>query len=234
MKKAIEISVLRVSSNGKYIEFIINCPRDYYFTDFVINVYGHDDKYSLKESLFVADPEDEDAILNEYDELYYHNKHYYSGQFKVEDINVDRPEMYEVKLEAFHNELADSDLEDEMEVDECWTPPVSITSYAVISDVSKVYSCLMHDILNMGNGKDICVDSKASDELIRNYLILYAHQEAMKLRELQDAKKYFDMLNKCFTLCGEHKTPCSVCSGGTLLDPSRFNTYKPSSCGCGR
>ena len=53
MKKAIEIGVLRVSSNGKYIEFIINCPKDFYFTDFVVSIYDGGDKYSLKDCLFV-------------------------------------------------------------------------------------------------------------------------------------------------------------------------------------
>ena len=201
MKKAIEISVLRVSSNGKYIEFIINCPKDYFFTDFIINVYGQEqDKYSLKDSMFIV-PIGYlgDDVVEGPDGQPYWNKHYYSGQFKVEDINVDHPEMFEIYLEAYHNENADSEVENEMEEDECWTPPQIITATAYISDVSKVYTCLMNDILSMG--ESLCDNSEAMDRLIRNYLILYAHQEAMNLRELPEARKYFTLLQKCFTHC---------------------------------
>ena len=52
IKKEIEISVLRVSPTGKYIEFVINCPLDYKFSKFTIQVYGKDQVYSIAENLF--------------------------------------------------------------------------------------------------------------------------------------------------------------------------------------
>lgn len=238
MKKAIEISVLRVSSNGKYIEFIINCPKDYFFTDFVINVYGGEDKYSLKNSLFLVPegyvgegtvewPEDSGII--------YWNKQYYSGQFKIEDIGVTIPEMFEVHLEAAHNDNFEDDEEQHPSdyiKEECIKPQEVITATAYISDVSKVYSCLMDDILSMG--ESLCDNSEVTDKLIRNYLILYAHQEAMHLRELPEARKYFTLLQNCFTKCGPVKTACNLCNGGTLIESRRYDTYKPSNCGCGK
>ena len=228
MKKAIEINVLRVSSNGKYIEFIINCPEDYYFTDFVIGVYGGDDQYSLKSCLFEAQLGDEDSIYNEDDRLYYHNKQYYSGQFKIEDLDVHVPEMYEITISAHHNPAADPEPQPE-----CEQHPKVITTTAYISDVSKVYTCLMNDILSMG--QNLCENSEVMDKLIRNYLILYAHQEAMHLRELTDARKYFTLLQNCFSTCGEtQKTTCSLCNGSTLTEYVRSNTYKPSNCNCGK
>lgn len=236
MKKAIEISVLRVSSNGKYIEFIINCPKDYYFTDFIINVYDSIDKYSLKDSMFVAESGDEDAILGHDDETYYHNKQYYSGQFKIEDIGVTKPEMFEVTITAEHNNGFQDDEEQHPSdaIDpECIIPDQELHSYACISDVSKVYSCLMEDILSMGS--DLCDNSNVTDKLIRNYLILYAHQEAMHMRELSEARKYFTLLQKCFSNCGGNQvTSCKVCNGGTLTEYRRYDTYKPSNCNCGR
>jgi len=224
MKKAIEISVLRVSSNGKYIEFIINCPEDYYFTDFTVEVYGGDDKYSLKDCLFTVpeDYEGEDPWVLDEDGNKYWNKHYYSGQFKLEDIEVTEPEMFKISLEVHHNESADSDIENNMETNECWNPDPIINETVYISDVSHVYSCLMDSILKLGT--DVCGDSDIQDEVIRNYLILYAHQEAMKLRELSDAKKYFSILKKCFSNCGAHKG-CSTCG-------ANYPTYKPNNCGC--
>lgn len=240
MKKAIEISVLRVSSNGKYIEFIINCPKDYFFTDFTVNVLGSTDKYSLKNSLFLVPegyvgegtvewPEDSGII--------YWNKQYYSGQFKVEDLGVKVPEIYEIHLEAAHNDNFEDDEEqhpsDYIEP-ECIKPQEVLETTAYISDVSKAYTCLMNDILSMGNGEKICEDADATDNLIRNYLILYAHQEAMHMHELEEARKYFTFLNKCFSNCGTSKTMngyCHLCNGGVIAESVRFNTYKPS-CGC--
>ena len=217
MKKAIEISVLRVSSNGKYIEFIINCPEDFYFTDFTVNVYEGNDKYSLKDCLFIVpeDYEGEDPVVEDEDGNTYWNKHYYSGQFKLEDIDVITPEMFEIHLEAHHNEECE-------EEEPHYKGALEETIY--ISDVSHVYSCLMDDILNLGTS--LCKDSDQQDDVIRNYLILYAHQEAMKLRELSDAKKYFNLLQKCFTSCNTKNSGCSTC--GT----SGYPTYKPNNCGC--
>ena len=217
MKKAIEISVLRVSSNGKYIEFIINCPKDYFFTDFVVNVYGGDDKYSLKDCLFLVpeDYEGEDPTVEGEDGNLYWDKHYYSGQFKLEDIDVTKPEMFEIQLEAEHNPNCD-------EQEPHYKGTLEETVY--ISDVSNVYSCLMNDILSLG--AELCNNTEVQDRVIRNYLILYAHQEAMKLRELQEAKKYFSLLTKCFTNCNKTYNRCSACGN------DNYSTYKPSNCGC--
>ena len=236
MKKAIEISVLRVSSNGKYIEFIINCPKDYFFTDFIVNVYGGDDKYSLKDCLFRAPDGYIGDVAVGLDGLLYYNKQYYSGQFKLTDIGVEHPEMFEIEITADHN----NDFEDDEEQHpsdiikpECIVPAEELHAQAYISDVSKVYTCLMNDILSMG--ADLCNNSDVTDRLIRNYLILYAHQEAMHMRELPEARKYFTLLQNCFSNCGEGQvTSCKLCNGGTLTEYRRYDTYKPSNCGCGK
>lgn len=251
MKKAIEISVLRVSSNGKYIEFIINCPEDYFFTDFTINVLGkEDEKYSLKDCLFKFKLLDEESsasdestgdlpdwiVRSEIDGELYYNKHYYSGQFKVEDLGVTVPEIYEVHLTAEHNESADSDLENELEEDQCWNIPLEIYATAYISDVAKAYNCIMDDILTLG--EKVCGDDEVMDRVIRNYLILYAHQEAMHLHYLDDARRYFTLLSKCFSTCGDGNrryagATCNLCNGGVLTESVRLPMYKPS-CGCKR
>jgi len=92
----------------------------------------------------------------------------------------------------------------------------------------------MNDILASGEG--LCNDSEVMDKVIRNYLILYAHQEAMHMRELKEARKYFTLLNNCFKACGGKTMTgtCNLCNGGTLVESRRFDTYKPSNCGCGR
>jgi hypothetical protein len=127
--------------------------------------------------------------------------------------------MFEVELTAHYN--PDSGVDP----DPCITYPTEIHTTAYISDVSNVYNCLMKDIVAMG--EDLCGNSESLDRLIRNYLILYAHQEALKLRELADAKKYSTLLQSCFTTCGSGDNTCHVCN-----TCSQYPTYKPSNCGC--
>jgi len=55
MAKAIEIELLRVSANGQNIEFIINCPYDYKFTTFEIEVVSKKETFSIAETLFYDD-----------------------------------------------------------------------------------------------------------------------------------------------------------------------------------
>lgn len=229
MIKAIEISVLRVSSNGKHIEFIINCPDCYYFTDFTIQAVDSEDVYSLKDCLFKCDETAEDAILNE-DGNYYHNKQAYNGRFEVSDLGQNKPNIYEVKLIASPNTV------DEECVGCCSEYPLEDTAY--ISDVSNVYDCLFDDILAMrDSGECGCVNDDKMDRVIRNYLILYAHQESLHLKRLDEAKRYFRMMQNCFNGCSATSkrmiTSCTTCNGGTLIESVRYDNNKPS-CGCKR
>ena len=196
IKKEIEISVLRVSSTGKYIEFVINCPIDYKFSKFTIQVYGKDQVYSIAESLF----------YNEQNEYITETDNIFSGQVDVKLLDVTEPSMYQIFLEAEHKSKEEhQENYIDQEASTCEQPPETIKATAIISDVSNVYNCLMDDILSL-NAK--CVDKTIQDRVIRNYLILYAHQQAMQLNLIDEAYRWFKIIRNCFSPCANN----SCCS----------------------
>jgi hypothetical protein len=65
----------------------------------------------------------------------------------------------------------------------------------ILSDVYYVYRDLLDGLLS----SDQC--DPLSDELIKKYLILYGHQQALK-EDLDVAKELFKLLHKNFTKCG--------------------------------
>lgn len=223
MKKAIEIEELRISSNGEHLEFIINCPADYRFTEFTIQVGDEDDKYSVADSLFyehVENKEGNDTVVPVENE-----DNRFIGQIPVSLFGVSGPAIYKIYLEAKHR----SDCV-EHSAESCDKPDETIYAKAYISDVSHVYQCLVDDILSL-DAK--CTDTEAQDRVIRNYLILYAHQEALRLGHIDEATKWFYMMDNCFSgKCGcGHKRNINLGCGCRHEPKGR---PAPSNCGCRR
>lgn len=67
----------------------------------------------------------------------------------------------------------------------------------ILSDVYYVYRDLLDGLLS----SDRC--DPLSDELIKKYLILYGHQQALQ-EDLDVAKELFKLLHKNFTKCGNN------------------------------
>lgn len=205
-KKDIEIEELRVSSNGSAIEFAINCPGEYYFTEFII--YVGDKQFSISDSLF----KDEGG-------------NYLIGQTRFVDaillseLGVQEPSIFRIVLRAEKIE----DVEQECDCDDF---PNSLEKEVYISDVSNVYHCLMDDIFALGSQ---CLDEEVQNRVIRNYLMLYAHQEALHLKQIDEAKKWFSYIKNCF------KSPCDNKKDRNGVDCGCQNPApKPSNCGCGQ
>lgn len=91
---------------------------------------------------------------------------------------------------------------------------------AACSDVNDVYNFLLDSILNMQVN---CMSADDYQLLTKNYLFLYAHQEAMRLERFTDtdfdeAGLFYDILVNNFTNCGN--------------DVRSFGTRVVSNCGC--
>jgi hypothetical protein len=71
----------------------------------------------------------------------------------------------------------------------------------ICSDVNSVYRCLLDDIL-----KDVGCDS-LSDEAIRKYLLLYLHQAALSVKDLETSESAFKLVSNCFNKCGSKDRP---------------------------
>lgn len=130
------------------------------------------------------------------------------GSIPVAFFKVTKPEIYEIKLAAKNVVDEDDVLEETI----------------FISDVKDVYDCLMRDIKAL-DAK--CMDEEIQNRVIRNYLILYAHQEALHHQEVKEAVRWFNMMKNCFSgLCeSPHEGP--DCGCGHHRAPIEHNN-----CGC--
>ncbi len=207
-KKNIEIEELRVSSDGSAIEFAFNCPSEYYFTDFIIEVVGSDKQFSLADALF------KDADGN-----YLIGTTRFVDAVLLSELGVTEPSIFRVTIKA---ELIE---EQEQECD-CGDFPETLEKEAYISDVSNVYKCLIDDIIALDSR---CLDEDVQNRVIRNYLMLYAHQEALKLKLIDEAEKWFSYIKTCFNNCGHPDRNGADC-GCSNQAPAPA----PSNCGCGR
>jgi hypothetical protein len=61
----------------------------------------------------------------------------------------------------------------------------------ICSNVNFVYENLLNSILALTN---CCIDSTTYDTLMRNHMILYAHQEAMRLERYTEAEYFYGII----------------------------------------
>lgn len=113
------------------------------------------------------------------------------------------PAIYQVHITAKHK-----------------TEDLVTEGFALVSDVNNAYQSILDDILGMG---ERCAE--ISNEAIKKYLILYAHQSALYSEHLDEAKMLFKILINNFAKCGgpRRKGNC-----GTSYNSS----YVKSDCGC--
>ena len=64
-------------------------------------------------------------------------------------------------------------------------------SVALCSNINSVYANLLDMILKLNIG---CVLPTEYETLVRNYIFLYAHTEAMRLNRQQDAERFYDII----------------------------------------
>ena len=72
-------------------------------------------------------------------------------------------------------------------------------SIGLCSNINNVYANLLDMILKLNIG---CVLPTEYEAMVRNYIFLYAHTEAMRLNRLQDAEKFYDLIWNLFVNCG--------------------------------
>ena len=193
----ISVSLLRVSNghveiegpNKKAIDLIVDCPTGYKFTSCILEARESENSkqvYNLDDALFG------DAKLDTH----------WNIVIPLAFLGIDGNAIYRITLKA--RPLIEENGEYIDEIDEDGD---SITTTMLTSDVTGSFNCLMSSILT----GDPC---KLSDEVIRNYLILYAHQVALQDGNEDLAWEYFKMLDNCFNRCGKDHSHVSSCNCG--------------------
>lgn len=207
----ITISLFRVSTDSKYLDMIFDCPMEYYFNSLILEVrYVENNtfkskQFDLSNALF-KDPETGEVITTQ--------KHWIV-RLPLEKLDIMVPAIYIGHLKA---DLVDSE-----------EPINTLSDTMICSDVNKAYRCMLDELL-VAEGS--CEDA-VSDEVIRKYLLLYGHQAALSVEDLEYAQIYFKLIGKCFNSCGASNRPgcgCGCGAGGN--SPESFRPSKPSNCGC--
>lgn len=186
----IDLSIFRVSTDGNFLEVIAECPYDFEFISFQINI-PTDFKKKEFEIYQINIPQNQNKLIIKIPiSSFNQNIHLYQATFKA---HIKEDPIKEWNVEEF-------------------------TLQAVCSDVNFVYDYLLDDVINLTS---FCSNKESYDRLIKNYLILYAHQEAMRLNHIYDALYFYNILLNNFKKCGNF---------------DRFNQkiYPDPACNCGK
>lgn len=184
--KAIEVSLAKIDYNlGKpYLYVDASCPYGYYLTAFYITVYQVDATGQWTEKYY--------DIINaiQQDETPVVDLRMTMPISILEDI--EGPAIYKIKL------VADPDLD-------LINEDAVIDDKLFLSDVYGIYRQLLNGLLN----SDHC--NPLSDDLVKQYLMLYGHQQALHDGDLDVAKELFKLLHKGFSKCGNVNKPSINC-----------------------
>lgn len=164
----IQINLLRISPDSRYLEFSVECPTDYRFNQLYITRYAgnhlYDDTYDCSNLLVGTTTKEVMRIA-------------------VSNFGTDIT-MYKVEFGVT------SAVEGAESID---------NSIGFCSNINNVYTNLLDMILKLNVG---CVLPTEYETLVRNYIFLYAHIEAMRLNRQQDAERFYDIIWNLFVNCG--------------------------------
>lgn len=181
----ITINLLRISPDSKYLEFSVECPTNYKFNKLFIKKY--------------------DAIpVNSTDDLWRDVSHLLQRTSTKEIMRISTEALSGFQIEPdIDGNLASTLFYVQFGVE--WiepTPgnptlpvPTIPDVVGVTSDVNKVYILLKDYLLNLDAR---CITTNDYQTLIRNYMFLYAHLEAMRLERFDDAEMFYDIIKKQF------------------------------------
>jgi hypothetical protein len=65
------------------------------------------------------------------------------------------------------------------------------TTEGICSNINFVYENLLNSVLALTN---CCIDPSTYEALLRNHMILYAHQEAMRLNRYTEAEYFYGII----------------------------------------
>lgn len=180
----IQINLCRISADGTYLEFSVECPNTHYFQDLTIinKIYGG--QFDLS-SLF----KDANGKIK--------HQSKYVVRIPIEYLGT-APSIYQVNFTINTDET-------DLEVDSCDN---ELTKTAYCSDVSSVYNYIIGELLPLLCSR--CLTEIPVD-IQRVFTFLYAHIWAMKQGDIDSAVEFFTVLIKQFRQCPA--SPCGRAVG---------------------
>lgn len=179
---SIQINLLRISPDSKYLEFSVECPTNYIFNKLFIKKYDY-----LTTTLY---PENNDGWIDG------------SILYKQESTK----EVMRINTEIFGGSTmfyvefgVDWTSEDPEPILPDGTKLSTNTTVGVCSDVNNIYNYLLQCILSLDGGCE-GLDSDTR----RAFIILYGHTEAMRLERFEEAEHFYDVLKNNFSNCSNN------------------------------
>ena len=182
--KNITVSIFRISTDSEFLDMIFECPNDYHFTFLEVEV-----RLLGKDGKFYSQWFDLSTVLQFGENT---DKTKWSIRVPINKLGINSPGIYIASLKAELNEIETSDLNTIQEINDTM----------ICSDVNNVYHYILDYVLNTENK---CFE--VSDDAIRNYLILYGHQQALQQYDLETAEMYFKLIHNHFDKCGNSYRP---------------------------
>lgn len=188
----ITINLLRVSPDSKYLEFSVECPKDYRFNLLHIKRYDYEEVANYPSS----SPENDgnnDGWLDA--------KAAYKGASTKEVVRIATSvfkgsSMFYVKFGVRwvgrNGEEPEGTIERETKLSDR-------TTIAVCSDVTTMYHYLLNHLLSFDDDCTKCFD--LSREVKNAFIILFGHIEAMRLERFEDAEQFYTTLKNNFSHC---------------------------------
>jgi len=169
----IQINLLRISPDSKYLEFSVECPTGYVFNQLSIWRYILNGEYDtlIDASALLMSATQKEVIRID------------TGALGSVD-NGSAVTMYKVEFGVTAIDEGSPEIENII---------------GICSNVNFVYENLLDLILKINKG---CISCTEYDLLSRNYMFLYAHIEAMRLERFEEAEKFYDIIYNLFTNCG--------------------------------
>jgi len=170
----IQIHLLRVSPDSQWLEFMVECPTDYRFNTLYITRYN---------------------VLTKQDDVPKDGSALYNTNADISPLHI---QTIRIATSALGTETTMYKVEFKANITP-GTEETQLTTVGLCSNVNFVYANLLDLVLSFTN---CCISQNDYDNLDRNHMILYAHQEAMRLERYTEAKFFYDILWNLFTNCG--------------------------------
>lgn len=155
----IQVHILRISPDGLFLEFNVECPIDYKFNLLEITRYNPVTK--LDEI-----PINLTSVLRKYDNM--------EILRLATNIFGSDVTFYKVRLGIIENTTLETE---------------EIIAYC--SNVNFVYTIMLDLVMQLTSS---CISKSNYEALDRNHMMLYAHQEAMRLGRILDAKFFYNIM----------------------------------------
>lgn len=164
----IQINLLRISTDSKYLEFSVECPAGYNFNLLYIA------RYNVKTATYDT-TKDCSPLLQ----------------------GTTQKEIMRIATSAFGSDVTMYKVTWGVAAINPSDPQISPET-GICSNVNFVYQNLLTSVLGLTK---CCLKSTEYETLLRNHMILYAHQEAMRLERYTEAEYFYGIIWNLFDNC---------------------------------